>query len=436
MTENLRRIALEILVQVNEEGSYSHLILRQTLEKYQYLEKKERAFLTRLVAGTLEKQIALDYVTDQFSKTKVTKMKPYIRNLMRMSVYQLMYMDGVPDSAVCNEAVKLAKKRGYSGLSGFVNGVLRSIAKGWKEVKYPDEQKDCAFAWSVRYSIPVWMITMWQDSCGKEKTKEILEGLQYEAPLYVRVNKNKISPEELRKKLQDKKITAEKINGIKDALCLSGIDYLNSLESFKNGEFYVQDLSSMRVAALAGVKKGDYVIDVCASPGGKSIHIAELLEGSGMVEARDLTEYKVGLIEENKKRHGLSNLKAVVMDATKDDADSYQKADVLICDLPCSGLGVMARKTDIRYKMTPEKLKELAGLQKKILSVVHNYVKPQGTLVYSTCTVSREENEKNIQWFLKNYPEFTLVSQEQIYPGSQGDGFFLCKLTRGQRIDG
>lgn len=431
MTENLRSLALGMLVSINEEGRYSHLLLHQTLEKYQYLDKKERAFLTRLTIGTLEKQITLDYVIDRFSKTKVNRMKPVIRNLMRMSVYQLMYMDSVPDSAVCNEAVKLAKKRGFSGLSGFVNGVLRSVANGWKEVAYPDETADCAYAWSVRYSVPVWMIEVWMDSYGKEKTKEILEGIQKEAPLTIRVNKNKITPEDLKKKLQAEGVTAEKINGTEDAFRLYGINYLNALKSFKDGDFYVQDLSSMRVAELCGVKKGDYVIDVCAAPGGKSIHIAELLEGSGMVEARDLTEYKVELIEENIKRHGLSNMKAVLMDATADDAASHRKADVLICDLPCSGLGVMARKTDIRYKMTPEKTKELVKLQREILSVVHSYVKPQGTLIYSTCTVHGEENEKNVKWFLENYPGFTLVSQEQIYPGERGDGFFLSKFRAG-----
>lgn len=431
MTENLRSLALGMLVSINEEGRYSHLLLHQTLEKYQYLDKKERAFLTRLTIGTLEKQITLDYVIDRFSKTKVNRMKPVIRNLMRMSVYQLMYMDSVPDSAVCNEAVKLAKKRGFSGLSGFVNGVLRSVANGWKEVAYPDETADCAYAWSVRYSVPVWMIEVWMDSYGKEKTKEILEGIRKEAPLTIRVNKNKITPEDLKKKLQAEGVTAEKISGTEDAFRLYGINYLNALKSFKDGDFYVQDLSSMRVAELCGVKKGDYVIDVCAAPGGKSIHIAELLEGSGMVEARDLTEYKVELIEENIKRHGLSNMKAVLMDATADDAASHRKADVLICDLPCSGLGVMARKTDIRYKMTPEKTKELVKLQREILSVVHSYVKPQGTLIYSTCTVHGEENEKNVKWFLENYPGFTLVSQEQIYPGERGDGFFLSKFRAG-----
>ena len=430
-TENTRELALDMLVSINEEGQYSHLLLRQVLEKYQYLDKKERAFLTRLTEGTIERRITLDYVIDSFSRTKVNKMKPLIRNLLRLGVYQIMYMDSVPDSAACNEAVKLARKHGFSGLSGFVNGVLRSVARGWKEVTYPDERTASAKAWSVRYSVPEWMIALWQASYGMEQTREILEGFQGEFPLCIRVNKNKTTPEDLRKKLEAAGITVEAAGGLSHAFFVRGVDYPAAVPGFAEGEFYVQDISSMRVAELADVKKGDYVIDVCAAPGGKSIYLAELLKGSGMVEARDLTEYKVGMLEENIKRHGLTNCKAVLMDALADDADSHGRADVLICDLPCSGLGVMGKKTDIRYKMTLEKAKELAGLQRQILSVVHNYVKPGGTLVYSTCTLHDEENEKNVEWFAKNFPEFGLVSQEQIFNrAGQGDGYFLCKFVR------
>ena len=189
----------------------------------------------------------------------------------------------------------------------------------------------------------------------------------------------------------------------------------------------------MMVAKTAAPKPGDYVIDVCAAPGGKSTHMAELLDGTGMVEARDLTEYKVELIEENRIRHGLSNMKAVQMDATVYDEASHEKADVLVCDLPCSGLGVMGRKTDIRYKMTQEKAEDLAALQRQILSVVYDYVKPGGTLLYSTCTIHRRENEDNVAWFLQEHPDFSLEMQRQMLPGEVGsDGFFLAKMIRSR----
>ena len=189
----------------------------------------------------------------------------------------------------------------------------------------------------------------------------------------------------------------------------------------------------MMVAETASPKEGDYVIDVCAAPGGKSTHIAEKLNGSGMVEARDLTDYKVSLIEENIERHGLSNIKAVRMDATKKDEESVGKADILVCDLPCSGLGVMGKKTDIRYKMTPEKQKDLVELQREILSTVESYLKPQGTLVYSTCTIHKQENEENVKWFLEKYPQFSLISMEQMLPGeASADGFFIAKLLKNK----
>ncbi|MBQ8627143.1 MAG: methyltransferase domain-containing protein, partial [Agathobacter sp.] len=199
----------------------------------------------------------------------------------------------------------------------------------------------------------------------------------------------------------------------------------------QEGLFYIQDISSMMVAETAQPQEGNYIIDVCAAPGGKASHLAEKLKGTGVVEARDLTEYKVSLIEENIERHGLVNMKAVQMDATVFDKDSEEKADILICDLPCSGLGVMGKKTDIRYKMTAEKQAELVKLQRQILDTVHSYVKRQGTLVYSTCTIHRNENEGNVAWFLDKYPEFELISEEQMFPGdTYHDGFFIAKLMR------
>lgn len=419
---NTRELALDMLLAIDRDGQYSHLVLRDVLDKYQYLSKQERAFLTRLTEGTVERMLTLDYVIDQFSKTKVKKMKPLIRELMRLSVYQIMYMDGVPDSAVCNEAVKLARKRGFSGLSGFVNGVLRSVARGWKDVAFQNE--------SVRYSVPEWIIDGWNADYGRDVTEKMLEAFMQPAKITVRTNTQKCTPEELKDRLSQEGVTVEAIEGISYAFALSGFDYLAGLGSFQDGWFYVQDISSMTVAHAADPKKGDYIIDVCAAPGGKSSHLAELLDGSGMVEARDLTEYKVGLIEENILRHDLHNMKAVQQDATLFDEASVEKADILICDLPCSGLGVIGRKSDIRYKMTAEKAHDLAVLQQEMLDTVWKYVKRGGKLIYSTCTIHKEENEDNVAAFLQKHPQFTLVEQRQIFPMEGSDGFFVAKMIR------
>ncbi len=428
---NIRALALDLLIEINEKGQYSHLVLRDVLDKYQYLPKQERAFLTRLTEGTIEHQLELDYMMDAFSKTRVKKMKPLIRNLLRMSVYQLKYMDSVPDSAVCNEAVKLAKRRGFSQLSGFVNGVLRSVARGMTTLEYPSREREPEKFYSITYSMPEWIVNQWIQDYGKEKTERILNGFSGERPLTIRTNLLKITPEELEEKLKREGLTVGRIKDIPYAFELSGFDYMNSVQSFVDGEFYVQDVSSMTVAEEADVKKDDYVIDVCAAPGGKSTHVAEMLDKTGMVEARDLTEYKVGLIEDNIARHGLINMKAVMRDATVFDEASVEKADVLICDLPCSGLGVLGRKTDIRYKMSKEQEEALVCLQRQILNTVHSYVKHGGTLIYSTCTIDKKENEDNVAWFSKEYPEFILQRQRQMIPGEVGaDGFFIAKFVR------
>ena len=426
-----RELALDILLEVNEKEQYSHLVLRDVLNKYQYLEKQERAFLTRLAEGTIEHMLEMDFIIDSFSKVKVKKMKPLIRNLLRMSVYQLKYMDSIPDAAVCNEAVKLAKKRGFGQLRGFVNGVLRNIARNMEKLNYPNEKTEPELFLGVMYSVPKWIVKQWIKSYGYETTKSICQSFLEEKPITIRTNLTKITPQELKQRLEQEGVLVEEIEHLPYAFAIRGFDYLQSLESFAEGLFYVQDVSSMMVAETAAPKTDDYIIDVCAAPGGKSSHLAEKLNGSGMVEARDLTEYKVSLIEENIERHGFTNMKAIQMDATILDEASVEKADILICDLPCSGLGVMGKKTDIRYKMTPEKQKDLVELQKEILRTVHTYVKKGGKLIYSTCTIHKGENEEMMEWFLKEFPQFTMISQKQMFPGKQfHDGFFIAELKR------
>lgn len=431
---NSRMLVLDLLLAVHEEGQYSHIVLRQTLEKYQYLTKRERAFITRLTEGTVERTFTLDYVIDAYSKTKVHKMKPVVRNVLRMGCYQLLYMDAVPDSAVCNEAVKLVKKRGLSGLSGFVNGVLRTIARERGTLPMPDEKTQPVQALCVRHSMPEWIVRQWLSDYGEAQTKEMLAALEAESRLTIRTNPAVCTPDELRCRLEAEHVHVEPVEGLECAFEISGFDYLASLETFRGGCFYVQDISSMRAALAADPKPGDYIIDVCAAPGGKSIHLAGLMGGTGTVEARDLTDHKVRLISENIVKHGLTNVRAVRMDAAVFDSASVGRADILMCDLPCSGLGVMGRKTDIRCKMTLEKADEVAKLQRKILGTVCAYVKPGGTMIYSTCTVRRAENEENVAWFLGEHPEFSLVSMQQIFPRDGHDGFFVAKLAAGEDI--
>lgn len=427
---NERELVLDMLLQITRDGEYSHIVIKNVLDKYQYLDKRERAFITRMVNGTLERMIEIDYIINLFSKVKVNKMKPLIRTILRSSVYQMKYMDSVPDSAICNEAVKLAGKRGFVNLKGFVNGVLRNISRNLDKINYPDEKDKVSYL-SVKYSLPEWLVKQWLNVYDEETVKTIGSAFLEEKPLTVRFNERKIKKEDLVGILKKEGVTVGEVPEIPCALYLSGYDHLSALPSFCEGLYQVQDLSSMQVALWSGVKEGDQVLDVCAAPGGKSIHIAELLNGTGHVEARDLTEYKVDLLRDNIERSGLTNIEAVCQDATVYDPDKKKSADIVIADLPCSGLGVLGKKPDLRYKMNEKTEADLVELQRKILSVVKDYVKPDGKLLYSTCTIHREENEGNVEWFLKEYPEFELVKDKQMIPGKDaGDGFYIAIIKR------
>ena len=381
---NTRELVLEILLEVTKEQEFSHIAIRNVLEKYSYLSRQERAFIKRLSEGTIERRIELDYLIDQISKTKTAKMKPVIRNILRMGAYQLKYMDSVPERAACNEAVKLAVRKGFSGLKGFINGVMRNLSRRIHEISLPDERTEPENFLSVKFSMPEWLVADWVNTYGYERTREMFQAFLEPAVTSVRTNLLRITPEELTERLRAEGVTVRVNPKVPYGLFLSDYDSLGALETFEEGLFYVQDTASMLAVEQADVKPGSYVIDVCAAPGGKSVHMAEKLAGTGMVEARDLTEYKVQMMEENMDRMQLSNMRAVCRDARVLDPDSVEQADVVIADLPCSGLGVIGRKPDIKYRMTPEKIRELAALQREILGVVQQYVKPGGLLMYST----------------------------------------------------
>ena len=428
---NTREVILDALMEILEKDQYSHLVMQGVLAKYGYLEKQERSFIKRVCEGTIEHKIRIDYVIDQFSKTKVKKMKPLIRTLVRMSTYQILFMDAIPDAAVCNEGVKLAQKRGFGPLKGFVNGVLRSIARGKDTIAYPDRTKDETLYLSVMYSMPKEIIALWQEQYGNGQTEEMLKALLEKRPLTIRISES-LTQQERESLLAA--MTAEGIGveptELSYVYALSGVDRVSSIPGYEEGKFVVQDLGSAMVVEMAGIREGDMVIDVCAAPGGKATHAAVKTGENGHVIARDLTEYKVSLIEENIERLALSNIEAQVFDATQTDEAMEGKADVVIADLPCSGLGVIGRKSDIKYRVSTDSLKEVAALQRQILSVVQAYVKPDGILLYSTCTVNRGENEENKEWFLLNYP-FEEEQERLMLPGKDGsDGFYMVRMRR------
>jgi len=462
--ENTRELILDMLTEILEKGAYSHLVVRDVLDKYDYMDSRDKAFIKRVTEGTLERLIEIDYYLDRFSKVPVSRMKPLIRNLMRMSVYQLLYMDSIPDSAVCNEAVKLAGKRGYRGLSGFVNGVLRNLARNRQRLPFREgdispegkqmkEQEKYRYL-SIKYSMPQWLVKLWSVAYGEEAAYSILKGLLEPRPLTLRL-KESLSGEQKQRWLAALKDASLKVEGhpyLPYAYQVWNAEGVRSLPGYEEGWFAVQDVSSMLVAEASGAGRDGLgegpllVLDVCASPGGKSVHIAEKIAGRGKVISRDLSEYKVSLMRDNIKRMGCQNIETQVCDAAVPDESMREKADVVLADLPCSGLGVIGRKRDIKYRVTEKDLQELMGLQRKILDVVWQYVKPGGILIYSTCTINPGENEEMVEWFAKTHPfvteELTPYLPEalkgegkngmlRLFPGChKTDGFFLARLKR------
>lgn len=429
---NTREIVLDCIMEILEKKQYSHYVMKQVLDKYGYLDKQERSFIKRVTEGTVERCLEMDYIIDSFSKVPVNKMKPLIRSLMRMSVYQLLYMDSIPDSAVCNEAVKLANKRGFSSLKGFVNGVLRNIARNKEKIKYPDREKEPVSYLSVVYSMPEWIVEMWLSRFGGEKTEQILKGLLSDRPVTIRLEEGLSDgeKEELLQKITCEGIETEQVEGLSYAYRLKNLDRVETIPGFAEGLVMIQDAGSMEIIELADIKEDQYIIDVCGAPGGKALHAAGKMKNTGFVTVRDISQRKVELMEDNIARSGYGNIKAEVFDAIVLDEENVEKADVVIADLPCSGLGVIGRKGDIKYRVTKEDVINIAALQQKILSVVWQYVKPGGKLIYSTCTLTEEENEKNTAWFLEQFP-FHKEKEKTLIPGIQEtDGFYMAVLRR------
>ena len=445
----LRQLVLETLLEVSSKGEYINIVLKGVLDKYNYLDSKKKAFMKKLATGCLERKIELDYIIDCFSKTKTVKMKPVIRLIMEMGVYQILYMDNVYDTAACNMAVSLAKKKGFHGLTGFVNGVLRTVCREKDNISYPKKEDDYLKYATIRYSIPEWIVKLWLEQYGEAVTETMLEAVLQENAVTVRVDENleAMKQNELLLRWKEAGIKVEKHPYLPYAFTLVGTSSIQGLYGYKEGCFTVQDVSSMLVCECAGICKDDIIIDTCAAPGGKTMHAATKLQGSGMVHSCDVTEYKAEKIQENITRMGYQNITVHVADATKEVTEFIEAADVVLVDVPCSGLGVLGKKADIKYRITREQTEEIVTLQRKILTNIYKYVKKGGTIIYSTCTVNKAENNDNVKWMIENLPLEVVSLREELpealkpFVGEDGtlqlfkgvhkcDGFYIAKLRR------
>ncbi|MBT2699978.1 16S rRNA (cytosine(967)-C(5))-methyltransferase RsmB [Bacillus sp. ISL-40] len=441
---NVRAIAMDSLVAIEKNQSYSNLLLNNTIEKHE-LSPKDVGLLTELTYGTLQRRMALDYYLEPFVKDN-KKLANWVHHLLRLTLYQMIYLDRIPDRAAIYEAVEIAKSRGHKGIASLVNGVLRSIQReglpSMEEVSDPNKRL------SLETSHPEWLITRWVNQFGYEKTKEMCE-VNLTAPLQTaRVNLTKISRDECVAILEEDGFQIEKSPIIPEAIrSLKG--NLASTIAFKYGMFTIQDESSMLAAFALGAKQNEFILDACAAPGGKSTHIAEKMDNTGEVISVDLHQHKVRLINDNAKRLGLENIKTSVSDSRQiQEKFNKESFDRILLDAPCSGLGVMRRKPDMKYTKTEKDIERLSTIQQDLLMSVSPLLKKDGILVYSTCTVDKEENEYTVKTFLENNPEFEgdlsfknrmpeaiqpLITgfDLQIFPQDLGsDGFYIAVLRK------
>ena len=439
--QNPRKLSLNILLNIEKNSSYINIELDNALKKSE-LSSLDKRFVTELVHGVTKWKIYLDYVIFLYSGIKKQKMSDVCLNTLRLGVYQILFLDKVPDSASVNESVKLVKKSPNPRIPGFVNGILRTVIRNRDKIELPKDKTEYL---SVKYSYPTEITDVFVSLLGFDECEQFMKAQCERASVYLRCNKTKITRDELLEKLKDKiKATAYE-NSIFPALdyCIRSekMTSLSDMDEFNKGYFYVQDISSSVIGEVMNPKKDSLVIDVCAAPGGKTTHIAEKMEGTGKVIAFDKHPHKIRLIEDNAKRLGLDNISAMCFDSKNTSADFIEKADYVLVDAPCSGLGIISRKPDIKYSVTKEDIKNLSEESYKILCASSPYVKKGGTLIFSLCTVTKEESIMNVERFLKEHSDFYPEKIDCINIDNEGyvtllphrhmcDGFFVCRMKR------
>ena len=439
-----RSVALEALLQVETNEGYSNIVIDKAL-KSGGLDARDSALATQLFYGVLEKRLRLDYAIARFSKLPLAKLDAQVLEILRIAVYQILFLEKIPKSAAVNEAVNLAKAGKAVKASGFINGILRSLLRSEPKTLLPDAEKDSLHYQSVFYSCPEWLISLWISSYGEVCLAGLLESTLVRAPVFLRVNTQKISVEKFLQLLEEHDVKADYITGIPGAVRLENAGSVAALPGFEEGLFHVQDLSSQICCLLAKPKPGSRVIDVCSAPGGKAFTLAEWMEDRGALLAFDKYKGKVGLIRSGAQRLGLSCIQASVRDALE-GKEPLEPADTVLCDAPCSGLGILRRKPEIRYK-DQASLDSLPDLQYRILYQSSQLCRPGGKLFYSTCTLNPAENGEVAGRFLQENKEFEPLPLElpdgllrgipepehqcTLFPHlHQTDGFFLSAFRR------
>lgn len=456
-----RDTALHVLTEVEQEGAYSNLLLNSALQK-SGLAGPEAGLATELVYGTISRKNTIDYYLDQFVAKGVAKLQPWVRNLLRLSFYQIYYLDRIPPHAAVNEAVNIAKRKGHQGISGMVNGVLRNVLRRKEELKLPADLPP-ARRIALEHSHPEWLVARWIDQYGEETAEAICRANNESPPVSVRVNQTRISRDQLLKLLEEQgpRVAASRVSP--DGIIVLSGGNMALTEWYEDGLLSIQDESSMLVAEAVKPEAGMRVLDCCAAPGGKTCHMAERMNGSGEVFANDIHPHKVKLIADQASRLGLGNVQALAGDAMElDKRYAPESFDRILLDAPCSGLGVIRRKPDLKWAKTPEDIAEITSIQRDLLDRVSPLLKPGGVLVYSTCTIEPRENEEMVRQFLDRHPDFEpapeMAEWQRLVPESgpdnresgmtpgaiglqilpqhyHSDGFYIARLTKRAKIE-
>ncbi|SCI73455.1 Ribosomal RNA small subunit methyltransferase B [uncultured Clostridium sp.] len=438
---NARRLAFKTLYDIERNKNYSNISINKNFKDID-ISDQEKGLATELIYGVIENKYYLNYIIDKLSKIKSKKMSTYVKISLWLGIYQILFLDSIKDHAAVNESVALIKKYDKKS-SGFVNAILRNVIRNKENIMEIDK-KDIVEYLSIKYSYNQWLIRKWIEEFGQEFTEDLLEANSEKPNLYIRSNTLKINRDELINKLREQGIECNKVNGIDEAIMVKNLKNIENNKLFKEGYFTVQDISSMLVGKVANPKEEKLVLDVCSAPGGKTTHLGTIMKNTGQVISRDVFDHKLKLINNTVKRLGLKNIKVENFDALNIDENSIDKFDYVICDVPCSGMGIIKRKPEIKFKKE-EEIKDLPTIQKKILNNASKYVKLGGNLIYSTCTIHDEENINVVKEFLNVNDNFELVPIDEvnvdldnqdkgyikIYPNIHGmDGFFIAKLKR------
>ncbi|MCX7781621.1 MAG: 16S rRNA (cytosine(967)-C(5))-methyltransferase RsmB [Negativicutes bacterium] len=439
---NAREVALKVINEVINNGAYANIAMANEINRTR-LSDQDRRFATEIAYGTIKAGATIDWIIGHYVSRPLTKVPPVIRNILRMGMYQLFFLSKVPASAACNQAVELAKKYGHAGTVKFVNAVLRTAARQPEKVRYPKCEDNPVKYIALKYFHPEWIVERWLARLGTDETEALCAFNNTTPPLSIRTNTLKISRDKLIERLAAEGVSCVPSDWTPEGIICHEYPALGRLVSLQEGLFQVQDESSMTVAHVLGPKPGELVIDACGAPGGKSTHIAALMENRGRIISTDIYEHKLGLTSENARRLGITIIETQTMDATT--LHTYYKglADRVLVDAPCSGLGVLRRKPDSRWNKKRDIISDLPPLQSAILASAADCVKPGGILVYSTCTTEPEENQEIVNSFLQARNDFSLEQTGQYLPRKregdtvqlwphrdQVDGFFIARLRR------